>query len=687
MRPLVPLPAQPPSPDLTPEEVSWLRAELDALRVVPELTAFAPHHDALVAHVVAHEGATLLAERREQQRALEHRRRADVEQGRRTRALRVVAWVVAVAWLVLFGFAAAIYAVTVVVPFGGMTRLSAALALLLDLVIALPAVVGVWALRRTSPRRRLAAELENRESLQRLDQRRTLTEAYRRAIDAVLGAQSLAPFPVQAPELVETSGGEVIATRAIRQVRDFVQEHSTSAIGVAGPRGVGKTTLLSRLGPPETTTVVPVAVSNTIEGADFLRRVAYALDGALNPRDARAPGLRPRALSRIALAAAVGVGGAVMVALDVLDPPLLAEVGALGATGALVLLVALLMTTSTLLQGRLEPGVDLGRSGAARGAAALARDVGREVSESRGEGVSLTLASVLGLERSRERSDTVRELGYAALVHRLREVLGLAGLEAQESGRRVVVVVDELDKLAQLDALVTVVNTAKDLFGVPGVHFVLSVSDEALTSFTLRGLQPRDAFDSSFDVVVELQRLGSDEALEVLRSRVVGFPPALGRLCHVWAGGLPRDLIRAARECVELQRERGGEPAWPQLARAFLERDLERRVAALRAQGWLVNDAPVEEARRRIAQGDEISGLRRVRASGTALGNALRMVDHCVSALRLLELQPEPGGHDLERLDGLALAVSQLTSRPPLGIAGVDQDQVTGSSTTTTTTA
>lgn len=42
-----------------------------------------------------------------------------------------------------------------------------------------------------------------------------------------------------------------------------------------------------------------------------------------------------------------------------------------------------------------------------------------------------------------------------------------------------------------------------------------------------------------------------EESLELLRRRVTGFPDMFLTLCHCLAGGLPRDLVRAARSLID----------------------------------------------------------------------------------------------------------------------------------------
>ena len=92
---------------------------------------------------------------------------------------------------------------------------------------------------------------------------------------------------------------------------------------------------------------------------------------------------------------------------------------------------------------------------------------------------------------------------------------------------RIVIAVDELDKLASADDLIAVINDLKDLFHIRGVHFLVSVSNEALDSFAMRGVRSRDAFDSTFDSIIEIESLTPLESVNVLRSRATGFPRRL----------------------------------------------------------------------------------------------------------------------------------------------------------------
>jgi xanthosine utilization system XapX-like protein len=65
----------------------------------------------------------------------------------------------------------------------------------------------------------------------------------------------------------------------------------------------------------------------------------------------------------------------------------------------------------------------------------------------------------------------------------------------------------------------------------------------------------RDAFDSTFDTIAEVGRFNVEDASELLERRVVGMPQVLAYYCHALSGGIPRDLIRFSRQCVDLGRQ------------------------------------------------------------------------------------------------------------------------------------
>lgn len=113
---------------------------------------------------------------------------------------------------------------------------------------------------------------------------------------------------------------------------------------------------------------------------------------------------------------------------------------------------------------------------------------------------------------------------------------------------------------------------------------IVSVSHDALYRFLLRGLPARDVFDSAFDEIIQIALLDAAESVEVLKKRAVGFPTSWALTCYMLSGGLPRDLLRYGRRCVEiyLEKNQGVAAVMPHL---IGEVAAERVGAELDAQG------------------------------------------------------------------------------------------------------
>jgi hypothetical protein len=62
----------------------------------------------------------------------------------------------------------------------------------------------------------------------------------------------------------------------------------------------------------------------------------------------------------------------------------------------------------------------------------------------------------------------------------------------------------------------------------------------------------KTAFDSAFDEIIRVEPMTFEEARELLDLRVTGVPLPFLALCHVLAGGVPRELIRASRSLYQV---------------------------------------------------------------------------------------------------------------------------------------
>ena len=115
--------------------------------------------------------------------------------------------------------------------------------------------------------------------------------------------------------------------------------------------------------------------------------------------------------------------------------------------------------------------------------------------------------------------------------------------------RLVVIGIDELDKMTGDDAR-RFLNDIKTLFGQRNCYYLVSVSEDAMTAFEQRGAPIRDEFDSSFDAVVRVEPLRLQESRRLLQRRLLGLGVDAHMVCHAVSGGMPRELIRAARDTI-----------------------------------------------------------------------------------------------------------------------------------------
>jgi hypothetical protein len=163
-------------------------------------------------------------------------------------------------------------------------------------------------------------------------------------------------------------------------------------------------------------------------------------------------------------------------------------------------------------------------------------------------GLSLPNGANAQLSRSVSRAE--QPLTYPEIVSRFRSFATTVAADVDRRGDRVFIGVDELDKMASAEHAEHFLNEVKGIFGIPHLYFMVSVSDDALNAFERRGFPLRDAFDSSFDEILRVEQLSYSESRRMLYRRVIGLTEPYVALCHCLAGGLARDVIRAARQVV-----------------------------------------------------------------------------------------------------------------------------------------
>ncbi len=194
-------------------------------------------------------------------------------------------------------------------------------------------------------------------------------------------------------------------------------------------------------------------------------------------------------------------------------------------------------------------------------------------------GMLTTAVARAGVTASTETADRQRALpdfvaGFRSLVS------AVHGMQTRQRRIRLFIGIDELDKIASDDDAQRFVNEIKAIFGVDGCFYLVSVSENAMSSFERRGLPFRDAFDSAFDEVVRFDRFTFDLSRELLKRRAV-LPLPYTALCHCVSGGLPRDLIRTARTLFRLNTSPGTTDTVDALALALVVEDVRAKTAAM----------------------------------------------------------------------------------------------------------
>ena len=436
-----------------------------------------------------------------------------------------------------------------------------------------------------------------------------------------------------------------IPTDASEHLAELAHRLQGGSIGIAGPRGAGKTTLIRAFCTPKSaedrrlTTII--AAPARYDARDFVltlfsRLCETVLAGERNPV---AQGV-PRLLVRIAplaplLPAALIVGiltwrafaweaawptflAIVLLALAVLTTGLeqlrgrqprsyRLLVGAAVAAAVLVLLAA--AHTHWYDSYRLADWAAVIASGAAYAAslwrrplagprrlveseevlvnqaAEHLRDIRFQQSFSTGYAGKLRLP--VGTEVSMDRREELaqRQASFPEIVDRLREFIALA------AGARggVVIGIDEMDKMESAEVAQQFLNEIKGIFGVECCVYLVSISEDAMASFERRGLPFRDVFDSSFDEVLNVGPLSLEQSKLLLRRRVLGLGPAYLDLCHCLAGGLARDVLRVARQ-LSLQKPSGRK--LEKVVSTIVAAELKRKINAINVSAHPISLEP-----------------------------------------------------------------------------------------------
>lgn len=370
-----------------------------------------------------------------------------------------------------------------------------------------------------------------------------------------------------------------VETDASRRVSLLIDELSSASIGLSGARGAGKSTVLRHLCDPErhpdNDLRLLVHAPTAYDSREFLThlfvRVCERVVGSQGPPPAPLRRLRmlvmrvlPWVCAGAGLALIVGTlyRGRMRALADRL--PDSARTYVLAGGGLLILsglAVALVVNRRPQLRRMTRAQV---------AAHAHLRRLRYQQAVTRtavGE-TAIPGGSKIGGQLAVQQTEQAQSL--PGLVAGFQELLTMVGTERRAGRNKVVIGVDELDKIATAGEAEQFLNDLKVIFGVPGCYFLVTVSEDALAAFGRRSLSVRDTFDSAFDTVVEIPPLRGREALDLLSRRGVPLPVPYVWLCHVMTAGLARDLVRSVRGLAAVAAEWREEPS-PDGSRQELE--------------------------------------------------------------------------------------------------------------------
>ena len=367
----------------------------------------------------------------------------------------------------------------------------------------------------------------------------------------------------------------VVLTDTMAEVERVAVSVSSASVGISGVRGVGKSTLIRWIcggkDLPRRSPTLGLYVTAPVEydARDFLIHLyarlcqAVLLDDRLTRQKVDwKDGTKRHILGIIAvvLAAASTLAFFHLLFGRLLDEFWAARPGSLWRAS-----VAGGFAASALLGGaylrRLRN--ERGRSTVEAIAHDRLRRLQYQITETTGQQAgTITGPYGLTLVGSRSRAVTENQMALPELVtdYRMFAEEVVNSLQAAQIGGpvgvdrvRLIVGIDEIDRIESAEKAEKFINEIKSIFGVPHCFYVASLSADALAQFERRAVTARTAFDTAFDTMIRMDPLDLKTTRQLLERRVIGLPYPFVALCHVLSGGVPRELMRVARSVFDVR--------------------------------------------------------------------------------------------------------------------------------------
>ncbi|WP_133511603.1 hypothetical protein [Candidatus Thiosymbion oneisti] len=118
---------------------------------------------------------------------------------------------------------------------------------------------------------------------------------------------------------------------------------------------------------------------------------------------------------------------------------------------------------------------------------------------------------------------------------------------------KAVIAIDELDKIHDPEQVKELLTEIKGALFVPGIFYLISISEDAARSFRRRLASGQDIFESTFDEIIDVRQIGVATAVAMLERReetgedTERLPRACLEVAALFGGGIPREIIRARR--------------------------------------------------------------------------------------------------------------------------------------------
>ena len=362
----------------------------------------------------------------------------------------------------------------------------------------------------------------------------------------------------------------VILTSTMDDLARFIDRLSSASVGISGIRGIGKSTLIRWLCTEKNASrrlpVLGIYVTAPVEydARDFLIHLYITLCKAVLADD-RFTDRRARqhwSLRRVGLGIILATAGLSLYYHHAVGRAVTGmwahDHGALWFAAASVLFTGALAVLVSIVSGLWRRrGGGVRRTSIEATARDRLRHLRYQVVETTGQTGNLKGPFGLSFGGSRSRQVTENQMTLPELVESYRAFAELAVSTLQESARqdgplaiaqvRLVVGIDEIDRIEDAENAEKFLNDIKAIFGIPNCFYIASLSADALANFERRVVSTRTAFDTTFDTVMRIGPLELRTARQVLERRAIGLPYPFITLCYVLSGGVPRELMRIAR--------------------------------------------------------------------------------------------------------------------------------------------